>query len=143
MRKMLLLALILITGLSVSIVEVDAKNSREKSEAAYAFFGDTSIPFDERGRPWGWYFRYREGTYRVYTGAVRNNIRNGTLIGWVNVDGLDVVFIPLEGVNVIGTKYYIGLEEPLRPPGRRNSIVSNQEDALWMCFFLEVTIEEF
>lgn len=110
-------------------------------ETAYAFFGDDSIPFNLRGRPWGWYAEYMEGVFPVYAGAAQNNINKGTLVGHVEVDGLDVTFTPLEGFEAIGFHYYIGDVEPERVPGKWQTITTDPYDALWMCFHFDITGE--
>lgn len=109
-----------------------------ENETAYAFFGNDSIPFDERGRPWGWYAEYMEGVFPVYAGAARNNINKGTLVGYVEVDGLDVTFTPMEGYEAIGFHYYIGMYEPMRVPGRWQTITTDLNYALWMTFHFDI-----
>lgn len=110
-------------------------------ETAYAYFGNMSIPFDERGRPWGWYAEYQEGLFPVYAGAARNNINKGTLVGHILVDGLDVTFMPLSGFEAIGYHYYIGPNVPKRVPGQWQVITTDINEAVYMTFHLDVTGE--
>ncbi|AIO19415.1 hypothetical protein KQ51_01539 [Candidatus Izimaplasma bacterium HR1] len=103
-------------------------------ETAYAYFGENSYEL----WPWGWYSDYQEGIFPVYAGAGQNDLTKGTLVGYIEVVGLEVTFMPLEGFEAVGYHYYIGPEVPERIPGHWQTITDDIEEAIYMVFHLEI-----
>lgn len=116
-------------------------------ETAYAYFDQYSIPFSEKGSPWGWYAEFMEGEFPLYAGAGRNMISKGTLVGHITVDlegNVEYEMLPGYHINVeddgLETHFYIGPEVPERIPGLWNFIV---EDYEYMTFHMVVCSEEW
>jgi len=113
-----------------------------RQETAYAYFGSTSIPFNQdasASNAWGWYTTYQEGTFPVYAGAGQNDLNKGTLVGYITVSGTTVTFVPFDNVTVLEQHFYIGGNIPTRVPGRWQTI---SQPLVYMTFHLSVEITE-
>lgn len=117
-------------------------------DTAYAYFGDDSIPFDERGRPWGWYSEFMTGTFPIYAGAGKNNINKGTFVGEVMVEADGTITFNLESGFLINieddefeTHFYIGEDTPERIPGQWNTIVADPDEFDFMTFHMVVCVK--
>ena len=114
-------------------------------ETAYAFFDDDSIPFNEEGKPWGWYAEFMTGTFPLYAGAGQNDINKGTMVGelTVHADG-SITYILEEGFYVnmedemMEQHFYIGYDVPERVPGLWQTIDPDMENWMYMTFHIVV-----